>query len=178
MRLRLRGGVRTWLLALGCLVVGGCKQDGAYQLSWTFAPDEPVTALKCAQRGVFSVRVSAISADSVDTVAVPCAPGLLKRAIAPSTWSFEVRALDSDGKYRPDLLVGRLPGLMDPLTAKLAATEIADGQTAILAVQLNPLPECADGVDNNGDGRVDIDDPACAGKVDGAHEGTAAEAAK
>jgi hypothetical protein len=166
------------LLALGCLAVGGCKHDGAYQLSWTFAPDEPVTALKCAQRGVFSLRISAISADTVDTVAVPCAPGLLKRSIAANSWSFEVRALDSDGKYRPELLADLLPGLMDPLSAKIAATEVADGETVTLAVQLNPLPECADGVDNNGDGRVDIDDPACAGKLDGAREGTPPEAAK
>jgi hypothetical protein len=30
-------------------------------------------------------------------------------------------------------------------------------------VVLTPRPECSDGVDNDGDGRVDVDDPDCMG---------------
>jgi hypothetical protein len=161
------------MLAAGCLTTAACKHDGAYQLSWAFAQEaQPVSELTCAKHGVFSIRISAIAGASIDTVAVPCGPGQVTRAIAAGTWSFEVWALDSDGKYRGDLLPPNLPGAKDALMAKIDATEIAGEQTATLAVQLNPLPQCADGVDNDADGRVDIDDPGCAGKRDGADEAT------
>ena len=38
------------------------------------------------------------------------------------------------------------------------------------SVFLPRLPECSDGVDNDRDGRVDLDDPDCAGDAEGEHE--------
>ena len=45
-----------------------------------------------------------------------------------------------------------------------------DGPTVPFAVTFRPLPACMDGVDNDGDGRVDLDDPDCADDPYGKHE--------
>ena len=44
----------------------------------------------------------------------------------------------------------------------LADVVITNGTPPMLdAVMLTPRPVCADGIDNDGDGRVDVDDPQC-----------------
>jgi hypothetical protein len=49
------------------------------------------------------------------------------------------------------------------LSAMVGPQSIDKGTTATFAVVLTPLPTCADGVDNDCDGRVDLDDPSCQG---------------
>jgi hypothetical protein len=47
------------------------------------------------------------------------------------------------------------------LSAMVGPQSIDKGATALFAVVLTPLPACADGIDNDCDGRVDLDDPSC-----------------
>jgi hypothetical protein len=53
------------------------------------------------------------------------------------------------------------------LNPSVAGVSITDGSTIQIAVTFVPQPECSDGVDNDHDGRVDLDDPACAGDPGG-----------
>jgi hypothetical protein len=39
---------------------------------------------------------------------------------------------------------------------------VDDQLTTVPPITLPPLPQCRDGVDNDGDGRVDLDDAQCA----------------
>jgi len=58
------------------------------------------------------------------------------------------------------------------LSASAGPIEIVKDATASLSVTLTPLPTCADGVDNDGNGRVDLDDPVCMGNPRGAEAAT------
>ena len=66
--------------AVAALVVwagAGCGSDGTLKLSWTFAGEAEVSALTCAQRGVFSVFVAGATGGDGASTEVPCASGLL-----------------------------------------------------------------------------------------------------
>jgi len=58
-----------------------------------------------------------------------------------------------------------MPMIIGPPSGKTAdnSVEIRAGENAppIPPVMLPPLPQCSDGVDNDLDGRVDLDDPDC-----------------
>src|SRR5438309_1183543 len=88
------------LAAVG-FAAAGCTNDGTYKLSWTFAGDGETSALTCARRGVFSIRVTGASmqGDHQD-IEVPCAPGMVTRQVPVGTWSFTVLGLDREGCYR------------------------------------------------------------------------------
>jgi hypothetical protein len=45
-----------------------------------------------------------------------------------------------------------------------------DGPPVPVPFTFPTLPACMDGVDNDGDGRVDLDDPDCANNPYGTHE--------
>ena len=240
------------VVAVALVAVGfgaaGCNSDGTYKLSWTFPGDGETSALTCARRGVFSIRVAGASAqgDHQD-VEVPCAPGLVTRQVPAGTWTFTVLGLDREGCYRgnkaldvdagvgPDAAMmdagqapdgdagvssdaeagsdggppadggggmdgdgaavdaeagvddggiqqqsGALSGVacagvpmtLGALSASAGPIEIVKDATASLSVTLTPLPTCADGVDNDGNGRVDLDDPVCMGNPRGAEAAT------
>ncbi|HXI55333.1 MAG TPA: hypothetical protein VNO55_04710 [Polyangia bacterium] len=59
------------------------------------------------------------------------------------------------------------------LSAMVGPQSIDKGATAVFAVVLTPLPACADGIDNDCDGRVDLDDPSCQGDPRGNEGATA-----
>ncbi|HVR63135.1 MAG TPA: hypothetical protein VMU50_14630 [Polyangia bacterium] len=182
--------------AFAVLAGAGCHSDGTVQLSWTFAGDGDTSALTCAQRGVFSIWVTGASLDGDgDSEEVPCAPGVFTQSVHASTWSFTVLGLDQSGCYRGNRLLGtgdagagadatdggaalssssvcRPTSDLGLLAARVAPIEIPKDKTTPIAVTLASLPTCSDGVDNNGDGRVDLDDPVCHGDP-GASEGAA-----
>jgi hypothetical protein len=188
------------LTVVGALAGAGCHSDGTYQLSWAFEGEGATSALTCARRGVFSIWVGGSSTDGdTEALEVACAPGVLTRSVHTGNWSFTVLGLDREGCYRGNKLGGAGDGgvadggpaasspapagschvtdKLDLLAATAGPVDIAKDGMTMLSVTLMPLPTCADGVDNNGDGRVDLDDPVCQGDPSGSESAPAAAAA-
>jgi hypothetical protein len=148
------------------LAIAGCKQDGSYRVSWSFVADassgEPQSAaFGCGQHGVDAILVSAIDTNADgDQVLAICTQGQVARGVPVGTWAFQVQALDAQG------------GLMSSVvpTLSIADQVIVDAETTDVLVTLTAPPACSDGIDNDGDGRVDLDDPDCAGDPTGTHE--------
>jgi hypothetical protein len=167
-------------LVLGLLA--GCGSDGSYTVSWQFFttadatadgdPMEPAAAA-CGKHGVDAILVSAVSADGGrhQTTAL-CAAGQLADGIGAGQWQFTFSQLDVRGAVIP------LPeGAADP---ERSATVAEGGEPAKLEpdVVFIPQPACGDGVDNDRDGRIDLDDPDCGGDAAGKSEAPAPAAAQ
>src|SRR5260370_26092415 len=120
-------------VALVAVVFGaaGCNSDGTYKLSWTFTGDGETSALTCARRGVFSIRVTGASAqgDHQD-VEVPCAPGLVTRQVPAGTWTFTVLGLDREGCYRGNKALDVDAGV-GPDAAMMDAGQAPDGDAGV-----------------------------------------------
>jgi hypothetical protein len=156
---------RSWLRVL-CLLGGfsaaGCTDYGTYNVSWQFVVSAPPPAVAgagadCGFHGVDSIRVigSSTEGDHEDFTAL-CPPGKLSHGVPVGTWTFAVHQIDVRG-----VVIDPKDAAGDPM-APMAGAVIAKGATADLdPVMLISRPVCDDGVDNDGDGRVDADDPAC-----------------
>jgi hypothetical protein len=155
------------LCAAASLVLSfaGCKQDGSYRVSWSFTAEasssEPENAASgCGRHGVDGILVTAVdtNADSDQVLAI-CTLGQVMRDVPVGTWAFQVQAVDAQG------------ALMSAVVAvQVLDQPIVDGQTTdVPPVTLTYPPACNDGIDNDGDGRVDLDDPDCANSA-GMHE--------
>jgi hypothetical protein len=162
------------LCGLAALALSGCHQDGSLQVSWAFG--DGTAADGCGQHGVDSVLVnSGDTGSDSDQVQALCAPGVITRAVPAGTWTVTVLALDAQGNLI------QAPAGVDPTTKTPQAAIIMSMQTPGLVVAddspsvavpftFPTLPACMDGVDNDGDGRVDLDDPDCALDPYGPHE--------
>ena len=167
---------RSWsrLLCLaGGLVAAGCTDYGSYSLEWKFAPEEPANT-SCGLYGVDSLRLTGMSTEGDgEDVTTLCAPGSFAHSVPVGTWTFTVQQLDVRGHpIRPkDAQDQPLP---DPTAT---ATVAADTDTPLdpPLIVLTPRPACDDGVDNDLDGRVDLDDPECGGSSSTPSESPAAE---
>jgi hypothetical protein len=152
----------------------GCSNNGTYEVHWTFDPNgKPLTAGDCGGHGVSELAIVSSNPGGLDRVIAPCAAGQFHHDLPAGSWTLVVSALDSNG------LIKEPPG--SPLLNAQATVSINDGQLtrvpAILpgadpmgsgsALYLPPEPECRDGVDNNHNGLVDLDDPGCAGDPNG-----------
>lgn len=149
---------RSWLRMLclaGGLSAAGCTDYGSYQVSWTFVGGTAETVgADCGLHGFDSIRVIGTSSQGdSDDVSTLCPAGGLVHSVPVGTWTFAIHQLDVRG--RPiDLSVPMAVGVV----SKDAAEPVKlDPDT----VEFTPRPVCADGIDNDGDGRVDLDDPEC-----------------
>jgi hypothetical protein len=168
------------LCGLAALALAGCHQNGSLQVSWTFMDVTGIQSAAdgCAQHGVDSVLVnSGDTGTDSDQVQALCAPGVVTRAVPAGTWTVTVLALDAQG----NLIQSPQNPPKDPTTGSIPAAIVMNRQTGGLVVAddsppvpvsfpLPTLPACMDGVDNDGDGRVDLDDPDCANNPYGTHE--------
>jgi hypothetical protein len=120
----------------------------------------------CGAHGVYGIRVTGVSdnGDGEDFVA-PCTPGHVRRTVAPGTWTFTLRGLDARGRFKEPVTSMILTTLVRDVVVK------ADATTTVPTVTLAPQPACRDGVDNDGDGLVDLADPDCANDPQGGWEG-------
>jgi hypothetical protein len=148
----------------------GCSNDGSYQVGWTFFDAQPFHPGDCGKVGVSAIAISSgVSADAGQEhpVFVACAPGTYTGRLAPGTWTLVLAAIDAEGHPKEPATSGLLRGTADGVT-------VTEGHlTPVPGLVLLPrLPECRDGVDNDHDGRVDLDDPDCAGDPLGSHECT------
>ena len=148
------------------LAMASCKQDGSYRVSWSFMPATSTSpsenaASGCGQHGVDGILVTAVdtSTDS-DRVLAICTLGQVTRGVPVGTWAFQVQAVDAQGA---------VIAAVAPM--QVLDQTVVDGQTTdVPQVTLSYPPACQDGIDNDGDGRVDLDDPGCAGDPNGTHE--------
>ena len=170
-------------------MVAGCSDHGNYRVTWVFV-DRPEGG-GCGAHGVDSIRVTGASTqgDGEDVVTlcaatdVPpgvVAPGGFTHGVPVGNWSFTFHQLDVRGRAiqvpqlddqgQPVLDANGYPTFVpDPTaTATVAKDTTVDVYPAM--IMLTPRPECGDGVDNDGDGRIDLDDDTCAGNPNGATE--------
>ena len=171
---------RSWsrmLCLAGGLWAAGCTDYGRYRVSWKFAPDE-LAYTGCGLHGVDSLRVTGMSTqgdgEDVTTLCTARCPdevdpiGCFAHSVPVGTWTFTVQQLDVRGRLITPTDAQGYP-LPDPTAT---ATVAADTETPLAPapIVLTPRPACGDGVDNDGDGRVDLDDPECDGSMSTAAE--------
>jgi len=167
---------RSWSRML-CLAGGlgavGCTDYGSYTLSWAFPPVEPAgpdeaASTGCGQHGVDSLRVTGMSTEGDgEDVTTLCAPGTFAHSVPVGTWTFTVQQLDvRGGPISPNDAQGY--PVPDPMVSASVAVD-TNTQVYPPIIVLTPRPGCDDGVDNDADGhpdgRVDLDDPDCAGSA-------------
>jgi hypothetical protein len=131
----------------------GCNHDGDFNVSWAFVGGESAQD-GCGRHGVDSVLVtgSSTGGDNASVIAL-CTPGFVQRPVPAGTWTFALHTVDARGKVI--FPVDMPDGTTD-------AEEIKEGAvTTFPVVLLTPRAQCMDGVDNDGDGLVDLDDPDC-----------------
>lgn len=167
-RARISGLVFGLLAAGAGAVVTGCDNTGSYRLQWEFAPtlasgDSSFASGDCGRVGVSGIQITATKSGSQAQRVVPCALGFYDGHLDQGTWTLALVATDTAGQVK-DPTMAFLSG-----TTAMDAVEIHTGEQAapIPPVMLSPLPQCQDGVDNDMDGRVDLDDPDCAGDSTG-----------
>jgi hypothetical protein len=150
------------LLSLVAALCGGCGSDGNYQATWNFfapagaiAPTEDASSA-CGAHGVDAIRVSAVNPDGERHEATGlCTQGWLAAGIGLGEWQFTFDQLDGKGDVIP---------LPEGVSGPERSAKVESNKTAELdLVTFAPRPACADEVDNDHDGRVDLDDPDCAG---------------
>jgi len=182
---------RAVVACLLAVAAAACSHEGTYDLSWTFlaapsasqsgdagaddggatdaggGPDgQPEDAASgCGRHGVFSIRVTGSSVEgNGEDVMATCTSGHFSHKVASGTWDFTVHALDARGDLKQSDQTAAGPTMLNPT---LSGVMIIDGSTVPVVVTFVPQPECSDGVDNDRDGRVDLNDPDCAGDPGG-----------
>lgn len=170
-RARIHGLVLCLLGAGASATLGGCNNNGSYRINWEFTlplPDGTSSSFQpgdCGRVGVQGIAITATKSDnSQSLVSVPCGLGFYDGSLAAGSWTLGLVALDATGQDKEPADTGLLRGQTDTASP----VEIHAGQHAapIPVVTLTPQPQCRDGVDNDLDGRVDLDDPDCAGNPD------------
>jgi hypothetical protein len=168
-RARIHGLALCLLVAAASAALGGCNNSGSYRLDWQFRTQPVLTSDStsptffqtgdCGLAGVSGIQIGAAHADGSGAVVVqvPCGVGFYDGGLDAGSWTFDLLGLDANGMPK------------DPSNAALhgqttSLVEIHAGEKAgpIPAIYLQPLPQCQDGVDNDLDGRVDLDDADCA----------------
>jgi len=155
------------LFAATALVIGGCAKEGSYRVTWSFPVDTTANAalesaaVGCGQHGVDSILVTGVDTTTDgDQVLAICTPGQVTRSVPAGSWTIQVEAVDVRNAVMP-LVLPEMP---------IPVVVVDDGAVADLVVILTPPPACDDGIDNDGDGRVDLADPDCGNDPNGAHE--------
>jgi len=164
---------RSWfpILSLaGGLSAAGCADHGSYSVTWTFVGGEGAPS-GCGRHGVDTIHVTGANTagDGEDLIAL-CAPGALSHSVPVGDWTFTFHQLDVRG--RPIMPVDAQGQVVPDPTA--TATVLKDKPLeSPLTVELAARPECSDGIDNDCDGRVDMDDDDCTADPNTATEMTA-----
>ncbi len=155
-----RSGVHLlFVLLAGGVSAAGCADHGHYHVAWTFVGDEPA-ASGCGLHGVDAIHVTGASkqGDGEDVVTL-CAPGGFTHEVPVGDWNFTFHQLDVRG--RPIVLTDDQGGAVPDPTATAVVSKDTTSDVDPPVVVLTPRPECNDGIDNDGDGRIDLDDAEC-----------------
>jgi hypothetical protein len=159
-------GIGGVLLLLG---QGGCASEGSYEVRWSFG-DPALAAFQagdCGAHGVSAIAIAGRRDDgTVDNPVASCGPGSFTRKLATGTWTLALTAVDAAGQAKtPDQNY-----LRGGITIVVPEDQV--GGTDQGPVVLLPLPACQDGVDNDCDGRVDLDDLGCSDAAGLTEQGT------
>jgi len=160
-----RSGLYALCLA-GGLSAAGCTDKGTYQATWSFGGGD-LPGPGCGQHGVDAIRVKGASSEGdVDDVITLCAPGGFAHEVPVGDWTFTFQQLDVHG-VRIEPRDDQDQAIPDPTAAGSVGK---DALTELPPVELVARPKCRDGIDNDGDGRIDLDDPDCMGDPNAAAE--------
>lgn len=182
--MQFRGPIAAKLNLAGALALAGlaaCQEPPSYRLRWAIEGHDRLDASACAASGLFQVRVRAFAPPAVlaDERVFPCFPselrddeGTVDGAVLPAgIYSLEVRGVDRTGDPWGELTGDSTSCLPEGSFIGCDPTDLVcdcqrfvaeDGATVELPeLVLVPPPECDDGIDNDRDGLVDINDPSC-----------------
>jgi hypothetical protein len=154
--------MRTMPLVLVLAALGGsagCGPNGSFTLSWAIAGETRSDAFGCSSHGIDGIQVQALHASSrepSDLVVFPCAPHFAEHKLDSGDYVLQVTPINARGQRLTDPRTG-----VAVAPVEVAATVPADGTVMLDPVTLTPNPACADGVDNDRDGLVDLADPDC-----------------
>jgi hypothetical protein len=156
----MRGFLSRALCLAGGLLAAGCTDYGSYHFSWEF--EDGSAQAGCGQHGVDSIRVTGTNGqgDGEDATTL-CAAGELTRSVPVGTWTLTVQQVDVRGL--PIVLVDAQGYALPDPTGTVAVAKDVETQLEPGTVVLAARPACSDRVDNDRDGRVDLDDPECGG---------------
>ena len=171
------GTWRSWFAIavawLGALSAAGCTDHGSYTVTWTFVGGGADAGPRagCGLHGVDSIRVigrehggrrrrrhRAVRRRASSPHERAGRDLDLHRSPARRARACRSTPIDAQGQPVPDP------------TATVTVAKDATTRSRSGTVELTPRPECSDGIDNDGDGRVDLDDPDCAGDPNTATE--------
>jgi hypothetical protein len=160
------------MVAAGALGAGGCTPEGTVELTWQFPViaargNEPESApAGCGSHGIDSLMITgANDAGDGATIVALCTAGWVRRDVPVGTWSFAFHSVDIQGRL--------IRALDDPDAQSETLAVAEDAATMFPAVTLRPRSACSDTIDNDSDGRIDLDDPECEGNAGGADESAA-----
>lgn len=164
-----------------------CAEPPSYELRWTLVDKQefadpsqaaPLSSVQqCSQVGVSKIRVTTRRLDNsvADRREYPCFPGAFERgewvggpSLEPGEYKLEVEGLRRSGGDWACIDDPNLPGPEPCVAFAEAAVTVVDGGIQSVELVLLSPPQCDDGVDNDGDGRVDSNDFACFLNPDGA----------
>ena len=146
----------------------GCGSSGTFDLSWVISDEVEADVLACSRHGIDGIQVQAVKAGSlepVDLVVFPCAPHHGVRSIESGDYVLYVSAVNLRGERLVDPATGEARPHQEITATVPESSTVQAGPVSIV-----PNPACADGVDNDGDGLVDLSDPDCTA-ADGESEG-------
>ncbi len=153
--------IKTIFAMAGLLLAAGCGEAGSYELSWNIGCDTKKACAACAMDN--AMGCSSVGLDSV--VVRVFRGGVEEAASAFPCFSSQDGALGRGPGLDPGKVTlevyGLSPGgqqLSGPATAEVTIPETG---LAAGCVKLATPVACADGVDNDGDGLVDLHDPQC-----------------
>lgn len=184
-----RGAPTRGLALIGLFALTACGSEPAYQLSWKLtddpsmldSADELTQVSQCSTVGVASVRVTTMAKDAIyDVREYPCfhdgpVDGPSLEEVPPGDYELEFVGLRRTGEpwACPSLTPKPNGGGPDPdpdedgssdapcVARGHAALTVREGDLPLAEVALLAPPQCDDGIDNDGDGKVDGKDPAC-----------------
>ena len=172
---------RALLLSVAALTLAttACAEDSSFVLRWQVGRTEAEadralrSVRQCSELGLSSVRVVTLTDDGteVDRREFPCFPDEFERAdgaapgpeLSPGDYYVTVLGLTRRGLTRPDPNPED-PNDPEPVLArdgqKVVVREKGEG-ALVSGFRLIGADECADGIDNDNDGSVDLSDPPC-----------------
>lgn len=161
-------------VAAALALATGCAEDSSFVLRWQVGrtakdAEEKLTSVRqCSELGLGYVRVTTIDSDGavVDTREFPCFPDEFRAAdgaapgpeLSAGVYAVSVVGLTRRDQPRPD------PDDPDAMLASdhqtVTVHSKGEGQL-VTGFRLIGIDECADGVDNDRDGAVDLADAPC-----------------
>jgi len=150
-------------LSAGLLLAVGCANEGSYELSWTVGGEPAAQA--CAPNGLDFIVVDVVRGeegrcvgDVADHAEYSCDEGTGRQSlIDPGTYNLCAVALSPAGVGLTPLVTAEYPDgyVVEP------GVKIRDGEASVVSIDFPAVPQCQNGLDDDGDWWIDLEDPDC-----------------